>query len=45
MNILKRLFHKDIDTIQTTFNEDSEGIGGEVENVISSTEETTNKGE
>ena len=41
MNILKKLFKKDIESIQTTFNEDAEGVGGELENVISSTEETT----
>ena len=43
MNILKRLFKKDTESIQTTFNEDSEGIGGE--EYVSSTEETTKEGE
>jgi len=42
MNIFKKLFKKDVDSTQTTFNEDSEGIGGE-EYVVSSTKETTSK--
>lgn len=45
MSLLKRLFYNDTESIQTTFNEDSEGVGGEVENVISNTEEITDKGE
>lgn len=40
MNIFKKLFKKDVDSIQTKVNEDSEGIGGE-EYVISSTKDTT----
>lgn len=45
MSLLKRLFYNDTESVQTTFNEDAEGVGGEVENVISSTEETTKEGE
>lgn len=46
MNILSKLFKKDKGEIQSTFNEDSiEDLGGEVENVIYSTNETTKKGE
>lgn len=45
MSILSKLFHRDIESIQNTFNEDNEGVGGEIENVISSTEEITDKGE
>ena len=39
MRLLNKLFH-DVDSIQTTFNEDTEGVGGE-QIVISDTEETT----
>lgn len=42
MNILRKIFKKDVDSIQTKVNEDSEGIGGE-EYVVSSTKETTCK--
>ena len=39
-----KLFSLDDDVIQTTLNEDSiEELGGETENVISNTKETTNK--
>lgn len=44
MSLLKRLFYNDTESIQTTFNEDTEGVGGEID-VISSTEETTKEGE
>lgn len=45
MSLLKKLFYNDTESVQDTFNEDSEGVGGEVENVISGTEETTNERE
>lgn len=46
MNILRKIFYRDTESTQTTFNEDSiDELGGESENVISNTEETTEKGE
>lgn len=46
MNILSKLFKRDNGEIQSTFNEDSiEDLGGEVENVIYSTDKTSKKGE
>lgn len=39
MSLLKRLFYNDTESVQTTFNEDSKGVGGEVD--VSNTEETT----
>ena len=44
MSLFKRLFYNDLDSVQTTFNEDTEGVGGEPI-VISNTEETTKEGE
>jgi len=42
MSIFTKLFYKDIESIQTTVNEDSiDELGGESENVISSTKDTT----
>ncbi len=41
MNILRKLFHRDTESVQATFNEDSEGVGGEID--VSSTKETTKK--
>lgn len=43
MSLLKRLFYNDTESVQTTFNEDAEGVGGEID--VSSTEETTKEGE
>lgn len=43
MSLLKRLFYNDTESVQTTFNEDAEGVGGEID--VSNTEETTEKGE
>ena len=45
MSFLLKLFKKDIESVQTTVNEDSiDELGGEAENVISSTESTSKKG-
>ena len=44
MSLLKRLFYRDTESTQTTFNEDSiDELGGESENVVSSTKDTTKK--
>ena len=48
MSILTKIYSIIYDTksVQTTFNEDSvDELGGEVENVISNTNETTSEGE
>lgn len=48
MSLLTKIYSiiYDADSLQTTFNEDSiEELGGEVENVISNTNEITDKGE
>lgn len=42
MKWLSKIFYKDVDSIQTTFNEDSEGIGGEID--VSSTEKVAEEG-
>lgn len=43
MSLLKRLFYNDTESVQTTFNEDAEGVGGEID--VSNTKETTKEGE
>ena len=46
MSLFKKLFYRDTESTQTTFNEDSiDELGGESENVVSNTEETTEEGE
>ena len=48
MSILTKIYSKiyDTDSVQTTFNEDSiEELGGEAENVISNSKDTSEEGE
>lgn len=42
MSLLKKLFYNDTTSVQTTVNEDTEGVGGE-QIVISDTDEATSE--